>query len=123
MTPFQFIFQTRLLVEGEAGMGKTFLATKLAEEWANGTHLQKFHLLFLVTLGDLLGSLQQYIMDELLPSYYEQEKLVFDVILLKTVPISCGMYGYNEECKYSSHNIVLPYHIIQSLLILTSIFN
>ena len=55
-------------------MGKTLLTTKLADEWACGLNLQQFQILILITLRDFKGSLQQYVREELLPSYFEQEK-------------------------------------------------
>lgn len=66
--------QTRYLVEGEAGMGKTLLAAHLAQDWAEERHLTQFGLLLLVSLGDFQGSLEQYILQEILPSYFDPEQ-------------------------------------------------
>ena len=70
-----FFPKSRLfLVEGETGMGKTLLATRIAGAWAARQNLQKFPILIFVTLGDFHGSIQQYVREELLPSYFKSEK-------------------------------------------------
>ena len=65
--------QTRYLVEGEPGMGKTLLALKLAIDWANKTSLQEFKFVFLIFLRDFKGSLEQYVKEELLPSHFKEK--------------------------------------------------
>ncbi len=63
----------KLLVEGDAGIGKTTLCTALSEDWANGKLFQEFEILLLLHLrqkkipsaGSLLGLLK------LLHSSYE----------------------------------------------------
>ena len=55
-----------ILVEGDAGIGKTTLCTALSEEWANETNFQEFKILLLLHLrqrriasaGSLLGLLK-----------------------------------------------------------------
>ncbi|KAB7503969.1 NLR family CARD domain-containing protein 4 [Armadillidium nasatum] len=90
--------ETRFLVEGEAGIGKTLLATKIAQEWANGTHLQQFQIVLFITLGDFKGSLQQYVREELLPSYFETEKFekVWDYCKRHEKEILFVLDGYDE---------------------------
>ena len=40
----------KVLIEGDAGIGKTTLCTALSEDWANGTSLQDFQILLLLSL-------------------------------------------------------------------------
>lgn len=67
--------QTRYVVEGEAGMGKTRLASKLAHSWAEGKdeRMQQFQLVLLVQLADFHKDLESYIMEKLMPSYSDKE--------------------------------------------------
>ena len=62
------------MVEGEAGMGKTLLAAMLAQSWAEGNDpfLQQFKLVLLVSLADFENSIENYILENILPSYYEK---------------------------------------------------
>ena len=48
---------TKILVEGDAGIGKTTLCTALAEDWANGKLFQQFKLLLLLPLREKAVSL------------------------------------------------------------------
>ena len=41
---------TKILVEGDAGIGKTTLCTSISEDWANGRLFQQFYLLLLLPL-------------------------------------------------------------------------
>ena len=43
----------RLLILGEAGVGKTTLLVKIAHDWATGKCLKEIDLLFLVRMGDM----------------------------------------------------------------------
>ena len=40
----------KVLVEGDAGIGKTTLCTSVSEDWANGKLFQQFELLLLLPL-------------------------------------------------------------------------
>ena len=42
---------TRILVVGEAGIGKTILCASIAEDWANGKLFQEFFMIFLLPLN------------------------------------------------------------------------
>ena len=42
----------RVLVEGDAGIGKTTFSISVSEEWANGKHFQEFELLLLIPLRE-----------------------------------------------------------------------
>ncbi|XP_076047678.1 uncharacterized protein LOC143029123 isoform X2 [Oratosquilla oratoria] len=64
--------QTHILVEGEAGMGKTLLATKLALDWAAGKKLQRFTLVFLIFLKDFSGQLKEYLKDNYMVDKFEK---------------------------------------------------
>ena len=61
--------KSRILCEGEAGVGKTTLLAKIAHGWASGTYLQEIDLLFWVPLRELEQSEyfdtipQRYLMD------------------------------------------------------------
>ena len=41
-----------ILVEGNAGIGKTFLAHELCKQWSNGTLLQNYYLVIMIQLRD-----------------------------------------------------------------------
>ena len=47
---------TKILVEGDAGIGKTTLCTAIAEDWANGKLFQQFKLLLLLPLRETFVS-------------------------------------------------------------------
>ena len=42
---------TRILILGEAGIGKSILCASIAEDWANGKLFQEFHMVFLLPLN------------------------------------------------------------------------
>lgn len=49
-----------ILVEGDAGIGKTSLCTSLSEDWANGKLLTKFELLLLLPLRHKSASVSSF---------------------------------------------------------------
>ncbi|KAK7078291.1 hypothetical protein SK128_013091, partial [Halocaridina rubra] len=65
--------ETRFLVEGELGMGKTLLAHKLAIDWANKMSLGEFKFVFLILMRDFKESLEKYIRGELLSSLSDEK--------------------------------------------------
>ncbi|XP_042233865.1 uncharacterized protein LOC121874052 isoform X2 [Homarus americanus] len=89
--------ETRFLVEGEPGMGKTLLALKLAIDWANKKNLQEFKFVFLIFLRDFKGSLEQYVKEELLPSHFEEKfKKVWEYCKMHEEQVLFILDGYDE---------------------------
>ena len=54
-------------------MGKTLLSLKLAQNWADKSHLQRFTILFVVYLTDFRGTIEDYIKKELVTSDFNEE--------------------------------------------------
>ena len=69
----------KLIVEGNAGIGKTTLCTMLTEEWANGEILTQFDCVLLLPLRDQLVSSASSLPD-LLPLYHPDETLCGSVV-------------------------------------------
>ncbi|XP_045592953.2 uncharacterized protein [Procambarus clarkii] len=89
--------ETRFLVEGEPGMGKTLLALKLAIDWAKKISLQEFKFVFLIFLRDFKGSLEQYVKEELLPSHFEDKlKQVWEYCKKHEEQVLFILDGYDE---------------------------
>ncbi|XP_071522750.1 uncharacterized protein [Panulirus ornatus] len=98
--------ETRFLVEGEPGMGKTLLALKLAVDWANKKTLQEFKFVFLIFLRDFKGSLEQYVKEELLPSHFEEKfKQVWEYCKKNEKQVLFILDGYDELEKADEGDI------------------
>ena len=69
----------KLIVEGNAGIGKTTLCTMLTEEWANGEILTQFDCVLLLPLRDQLVSSASSLPD-LLPLYHPDETVCGSVV-------------------------------------------
>ena len=69
----------KLIVEGNAGIGKTTLCTMLTEEWANGEILTQFDCVVLLPLRDQLVSSASSLPD-LLPLYHPDETVCGSVV-------------------------------------------
>ena len=69
----------KLIVEGNAGIGKTTLCTMLTEEWANGEILTQFDCVLLLPLRDQLVSSASSLSD-LLPLYHPDETVCGSVV-------------------------------------------
>ena len=69
----------KLIVEGNAGIGKTTLCTMLTEEWANGEILTQFDCVLLLSLRDQLVSSASSLPD-LLPLYHPDETVCGSVV-------------------------------------------
>ena len=70
----------KLIVEGNAGIGKTTLCTMLTEEWAKGKILTQFDCVLLLPLRDQLVSSASSLPD-LLPLYHPDETVCRSVVL------------------------------------------
>ena len=60
----------RILIIGEAGIGKTMLCASIAEDWANGRHFQEFRMVILLLLNQR-GVASAQDLPELLKNVYE----------------------------------------------------
>ena len=69
----------KLIVEGNAGIGKTTLCTMLTEEWANGKIFTQFDCVLLLPLRDQLVSSASSLSD-LLPLYHPDETVCGSVV-------------------------------------------
>ena len=69
----------KLIIEGNAGIGKTTLCTMLTEEWANGEILTQFDCVLLLPLRDQLVSSASSLPD-LLPLYHPDETVCGSVV-------------------------------------------
>ena len=69
----------KLIVEGNAGIGKTTLCTMLTEEWTNGEILTQFDCVLLLPLRDQLMSSASSLPD-LLPLYHPDETVCGSVV-------------------------------------------
>lgn len=66
-----------ILVEGDAGIGKTTLCTSLSEDWANGKLLSQFELLLLLPLRHKSASVSSF--SDLLHLWYRNEDVCVSV--------------------------------------------
>ena len=69
----------KLVVEGNAGIGKTTLCTMLTEKWANGETFKQFDCVLLLPLRDQLVSSASSLSD-LLPLYHPDETVCGSVV-------------------------------------------
>ena len=69
----------KLIIEGNAGIGKTTLCTMLTEEWANGETLTQFDCVLLLPLRDQLVASASSLPD-LLPLYHRDETVCGSVV-------------------------------------------
>ena len=67
-----------VLVEGAPGVGKTMLAMKLCEDWANGETLKEFDLVILVPLRRFQGE-SKITVEDLVTIYLGENKLASEV--------------------------------------------
>ena len=76
---------TRILIVGEAGIGKTILCASIAEDWANGKLFQEFLMVFLLPLNQRGVASAQNLQElfknlefdgEVLASYLEKENIL-----------------------------------------------
>lgn len=116
--------ETKFLVEGEPGMGKTLLALKMAIDWANEKSLQQIKFVFLIFLRDFKGSLEQYIKEELLPSGFDEKfKKVWEYCKNNEEQVLFILDGYDELNKNDEGEIqnLLRYRDFQkSKVVVTS---
>ncbi|KAF2356598.1 P-loop containing nucleoside triphosphate hydrolase [Trinorchestia longiramus] len=117
--------ETHFLVEGEAGMGKTLLSAHLAQEWAEDGALGHFRLVLLITLSDYQGSIEQYIQHEILPSYFDPEKVrqVWDYWRKNEKDILFILDGYDEMGHFDKcevQNIIAGQDFPNSRVLVTS---
>nr|XP_054753518.1 uncharacterized protein LOC129259242 [Lytechinus pictus] len=75
------VLPKRLLVEGEGGVGKTTLCSKIVWDWIHGAGYQNFKLVLLVLLRDLEGKT----LGEIIKSYLPDDNMVTAMQLNKYV--------------------------------------
>ncbi|XP_041461723.1 uncharacterized protein LOC121413026 [Lytechinus variegatus] len=75
------VLPKRLLVEGEGGVGKTTLCSKIVWDWIHGAGYQDFKLVLLVLLRDLEGKT----LGEIIKSYLPDDNMVTAMQLNKYV--------------------------------------
>ena len=85
----------KLIIEGNAGIGKTTLCTMLTEEWANGEILTQFDCVLLLPLRDQLVSSASSLSD-LLPLYHPDETVCGSVV---QQPSICICMQLKLECS------------------------
>ena len=119
----------KLIVEGNAGIGKTTLCTMLTEEWANGEILTQFDCVLLLPLRDQLVSSASSLPD-LLPLYHPDETVCGSVVqqLKRTrgkgvLIIADGWDELSEESRLKNsfmYRLLFGYLLPSTSVLLTS---
>ncbi|XP_035691617.1 NACHT, LRR and PYD domains-containing protein 3-like isoform X5 [Branchiostoma floridae] len=99
----------RILIEGNAGIGKTTEVSKLAFDWAEGrsTVLEKYDLVFPIALRkvDESQSLTEFIFDQLLPEDVPFQESDLETYLKGNDRVLIILDGFDEWARHDGHDV------------------
>ena len=113
---------TRILIVGEAGIGKTILCASIAEDWANGKLFQEFLMVFLVPLNKRGVASAQNLQDLLKYLEFDGEALATYLMENKKENILMIADGWDELLESDSSTESFLYRLLFGNLVPSSSF-
>ena len=103
---------TRILIVGEAGIGKTILCASIAEDWANGKLFQEFLMVFLIPLNQRGVASAQNLQDLLKYLEFDGEALATYLMENKKDNILMIADGWDELLESDSSTESFLYRLL-----------